>query len=285
MKVFVASLGVLAVSLGLAAQSPAPSSDGPSFEAATIRLNNSGARGGRGTGGAGGRYVLTNSTAMGLVLNGYSVRPQQVMSAPSWMNTEHYDINAIGPATAPLEQRRSMWRRLLEERFGLKVHHEQRAMNVANLMLARRDGTLGPRLTRASDVDSDCEAGRAAFSSGQFDFSKGPPPCSTSVSTTPAGTQLLSMRGRSIDEIGDNFSGNGTGFVFVFNKTGLDGAFNVEHFEFRPAASARTTNDVAPVDVPEVFTAMQEQLGLKLEPVKEPVDVLVIDSIEHPHFD
>ena len=287
MKSFCVSVGILLISIGLAAQTPARAADGPSFEAATIRLNNSGARGGRGSGGLGGRYASVNITASNLVLMAYGVRPQQVINGPSWMNTEHYDINAIGPEAAPTAERRAMWRHLLEERFRLKVHHEQRSLNAANLVLARSDGKLGPKLTRGTDADADCTFNlRDAMANGlQVDLSKFTPPCGMHTSTTPSGSVVLSVRGYSMEKIGDQFSGGGTGFVFVFDKTGVEGVFNVSELEYRPAVAARPSSSDAPLDVPELFTAIQEQLGLKLEPVKEPVDVIVIDSIQHPDFD
>jgi uncharacterized protein (TIGR03435 family) len=283
MKTFWLSVGILAVSFGLAAQTPLPSGlDGPSFEAVTIRVNNSGGRGSRGNNGRGGRFMLENIPASSLLMTAFGAREPQIVNAPSWTTTERYDINAIGPETATSEVRQSMWRHVLFDRFGLKIHHEQRVLSAANLVLARPDGKLGPHLQRGTAADADC----TPPASGPPDFTKGPPPCSMMFSIGQA-----RMRGQTMDRIAMQLTNGMTGISFIFNKTGLDGPFNIDLLEYRPEGLADkppadwTGPSWPSIDTPSIFTALQEQLGLKLEVIKEPMDVIVVDSIEHPQFD
>jgi uncharacterized protein (TIGR03435 family) len=256
--------------------------DGPGFEAATIRPNNSGARGSRGNNGAGGRYLLTNVPAFSLIQEAYGVRDIQIIDAPGWVRTDRYDISAIGPDKPNVDQRRSLWRKLLTDRFAIKIHHETRTLPAANLVLARADGKLGPHLLRGTDADADCKAALTV----QPDFSKGPPPCSQMFSIGQ-----FRARGLTMERLAQVLTNGMSGFSFVFDETHLDGIFNIDLFEYRPEGLAPTPpadwNGVKwpSPDTPGIFTALEEQLGLKLEPIKGPMDVIVIDHIERPLSD
>jgi uncharacterized protein (TIGR03435 family) len=206
----------------------------------------------------GGRFAATNTPVFWLVASAYSLssgalRPSQIVSAPAWLDSEHYDI--IGkPAdpgdTTTFEKTRLLLRSLLEERFKLRAHHEQRQMAIYALV---RNGALGPRF-KASVLDCATPSSRCGFGGGPAGQVK------ANAITMDLLAQLL---------------GNATDRVVV-DRTGLDGRFDVD-LEWSP--------DQAATDKPSIFTAVQEQLGLKLESSRGPVDVVVIDHVERPTED
>ena len=186
----------------------------------------------------------------------HALLDKQVVGGPSWIFTDHFDVEAKAPAV-PESPRgiipgrvMAMLRSLLEERFHLSTHFEKRELPVYNLILARADGTLGPRLRRRVT------------------------PCSPCPRQILPGT--MSAKGATMGNIVSGFER----FVpdvgrVVLNQTGLTGEFDID-LNWAPDQSAPSTGGVS------FFTAVREQLGLKLEPAKAPVDVLVIDRVERP---
>ena len=148
---------------------------------------------------------------------------------------------------------------LLAKRFGLVVHREMRQQQVYALVVTRRDGTIGPGIRRS-------ELGCAAVGAG----------CSIQLS----GGRLRS-RGMPLDRFAAALSTDAG--RPVVNRTGLVGGFDVD-LSFTP--DVRSLSADAPTlpggDAPTLFTAVQEQLGLKLESATEPLEVLVIDRVELP---
>ena len=154
-----------------------------------------------------------------------------------------------------------MLRTLLAQRFRLVAHTEKRDQPVYALMTARTDGRLGPRL-KASTVNC----------SGRSDASEH---CSMGGSFTGSGGTLKGV-GQPLTVLATHLS---TAVDrIVQDRTGLAGGFD---FELAWSGGLKTA-PAAPSELPSVFTALQEQLGLRLEPSRGPVDVLVIDSVERP---
>jgi len=234
------------------------------FEVATIKRNVSLERQGSMGLDPGGRFHAVNAPPFWLISSAYGEfqRPlfeSQIIGAPDWLESEPYDIIAKAGADVaslkPDEQFRKipeLLRSLLEERFALKVHHETRQLPIYTLVRLRKDGALGPRMTRSS-----------------LDCSKTPAKCgydglaghlNVGWITTAMLTTLLSGAAQRV----------------VVDRTGLDGRFDVD-LEWSPDQTA--------TDKPSIFSAVQEQLGLKLESTKGPVDVLVIDHVERPTED
>jgi len=163
---------------------------------------------------------------------------------------------------------RLMLRSLLGDRFRLGVHTEARDLPIFALVLANRDGRLGPQL-KASALD--CDGPSAAPSCG--------------IRIGGAGTMVVG--GASMTQ----FASSLTSWVgrLVVDKTGLSGLFDMklswtpdqmpQGFDKKIAAGGLPPADP---NGPSIFTAVQEQLGLKLESQKSPVEVLVIDRAEHP---
>ena len=229
----------------------------------------------------GGRLVAANIPLRPLVSLAYnlalSLGRGVIIGAPDWFESERYNIEAKAEGNPPREQMQLMLQSLLAQRFKLVVHHETRQAPMYVLVLSKA-GRTGPQLTVH---DAEC----VESAPGQ------PPP-------SPNGADLCgfrSRRGRSagtvdlvgkkvtIDMLAERLSQN-VGRT-VINRTGLSGDFD---FTFEFAAVEEPTSQsgaVASADssLPStIFTALQEQLGLKLESQTGPVDVLVIDHVEHP---
>jgi uncharacterized protein (TIGR03435 family) len=163
-------------------------------------------------------------------------------------------------------------RSVLEERFRLKVRRETQEAPIYELQVAQPGRALGPKLTRS---DRDCRPGAAAVP-----LAPGQPPCGVGV-----GVGYMSAGGVSLAEIADAL-----GPIVarpVRDRTGLVGNFNmVMTFNPEQQPPLNLPPGVVPPrvdrDAPSIFTAVQEQLGLKLEPARGPVEVLVIDAVERP---
>ena len=254
------------------------------FEVAAVKANKSGDTNGRLQGLPGGRVVATNIPVRPIITFAYQLAGYQLVGGPGWLNTDRYDLNAKmeeGSSATPAMPGQSApnpmqiaLRHLLEDRFKLKTHHETREMDIYALVLARPGGSPGPGL-KSSTQDCAAAADAAAKQSGppQPFGAPGQPFCGIA-----GGTGRLRFGGLPAMSFPAAFSGP-AGRMIV-DRTGLSGRWD---FELTYAPENRGP-DAPPADpnAPSFFTAIQEQLGLKLEPTKGPVDVLVIDSVEKP---
>lgn len=278
-----AVLGVVAVSVvSSARQEPARSPAEPVFEAASVKLNRSGDTNSRFRREPGGRLVITNQPLRSLITFAYELQGYQLVNAPAWAADERYDIIAKMEVDPPLTMPGSgpgpfnhAMRALLEERFKMKAHRETRELDIYALVMARPDGEPGPALRPTTQ---DCVKALEAARRG------GPPPA------PPAGGPevFCGMRttyGRAVAggfPIGP-FATNLASQVgrYVVDRTGLTGAWDFE-LTYVPDRAPGAGADAPAIDpnAPALFTALREQLGLKLEATKGPVGVVVVDSIE-----
>lgn len=220
----------------------------------------------------GGRLTATAITVRTLVRLAYRVQDYQLAGAPEWLSRERFDISAKAEANPPPSQQ-LLLQALLRDRFGLMVHRETRQLPTFALMLARSDEKLGPQLTRSN---FDC----AAYLQGPH----APPqpdrisPCSMRINR---GT--LSGRAISMAQLANALAP----FVqrFTTDKTGLSGGFDVD-LTWAPEPNSATAASPLPGQSatagPSIFSALQEQLGLKLASEKGPVDVWVVDRVAEP---
>lgn len=270
----------------LAAQSPAPAGGGPAFEAASIKPNKSGDGRIFLIPQPGGRLTGSNVTAAMLIRFAYGLPDFQTTGGPGWLDADHFDILAKGEGDPPLEQQRLMLRRMLAERFKLVVHTETRDLPMYALVTARNDGSLGRQLRR---TQTDCDrAAQPALGLIGPSPSNGPPPCGY-FGMAP-GTDVRSGQG------GFAFRGLTMAALAkmlvpmvhrsVSDRTGLTGYFDAD-FDFL----AEVGPPPPPPGIPDpfdrasflsVFTVFPEQLGLKLDARRGPVEVLVIDRVEQP---
>jgi bla regulator protein BlaR1 len=250
------------------AQAPAARQE---FEVASVKPNKSGNSGGSFGGRPGGLVVVVNNTLRNIVRNVWNLQEFQIVGGPDWINQDRWDIEARAPQGQPTQQQMMlMMRSLLADRFKLAVHNETREIPVYALVLARPDGKFGPQFRRS---ELDCGAIRAAVE-------KGAPPPARPADRPFCGTQtrpgMVMTSGVLLADFARNLSPS-TGRI-VIDKTGLTGFFDLE-LKFTPDQLGAGAGDPA-TDVPSLFVAIQEQLGLKLEAQRAPVDVLVIDSAQ-----
>jgi uncharacterized protein (TIGR03435 family) len=280
-------------SRGIAQVNPSrDAAPGARFEAASIKVNRTGTapRGAIDSIGMrpDGSFRGSNIRVAVLLEVGYGYPIERISGLPAWADNERYDINAKAPGgtagpTVP-ERVAPMIRSLLADRFKLVAHTEMREGAVYELRLARADGRLGPGL-RHVDRD-DC----AAIAAGRRDFDPAAPDRIGPLCGMTMSLGSLSAGGVQLDELANGPLTRMLGRP-VINRTGLTGTFDVE-MTFAFGETPATIPFVAPGEPvpsdpnrPTFFTAIQEQLGLKLQSVRGPVETLVIDRIERPDPD
>jgi uncharacterized protein (TIGR03435 family) len=236
----------------------------------------------------GGQWFSQNVPFIAIVRAAYPEfpLPGQIVGGPAWVNDARFDINARAEREVPPDVMTSMLRQLLGDRFSLKVRPESREMDVYALVVARPDGRLGPGLTQST---ADCEAVQAARKKAAG--SGAPPPPSAPkpgakpecgmLSTSMNCVQRIATGGLPIGALTTPLQA--TVGRPVVDRTGLTGRWDVE-LQFACAAALQVATDRPDAPV-SVFTAAQEQLGLRLEPRRERMDVLVIDSATMPSPD
>jgi len=192
-----------------------------------------------------GRFFARNITLGSLIANAFNLRAFQIEGGPGWMNSDRFDIEARLPANTNGRQGGAMLQALLVDRFQLKFHRETRQMPIYALIV----GKSGPKMTPARDADGTMIRGTGA---GQMEFQK-----------------------TSMQSLAQNLAGNMD--RLVLDRTGLTGEFNFK-LEWNPDLTAAN----ADLGRPTIFTAVQEQLGLRLESERGPVEILVIDGAARP---
>jgi uncharacterized protein (TIGR03435 family) len=267
-------LSAIVVSGMLAVQLFAQAPPEPAFEVASVKPNKSGS-GDVHFGIEGDRFTADNTPLKELIRVTYQVRDLQIIDAPDWIASERFNIVAkasaqLKPGVPPPELKQ-----LMADRFGLRVHNETREMPIYALVLASAEGKLGPAVQRV-DVDRCPEAMARAQARARSGAPATPP--------RPGQRMECGMRGSPNSRTGGSI---GFGSLaqsispvvgrVVIDRTGLTGTFDFE-LKWAQDPTADTTG-------PSIFTALQEQLGLKLESTRGPVDVLVIDRVERPSPD
>jgi uncharacterized protein (TIGR03435 family) len=290
--VVAATLGGLAANL--IAQAMEQAAPRPTFEVAVVRANTSGSN--QVTMGMqpGGRFTAINIPLIILIRSAYRLQDSQLIGAPDWIETTRYDITAKAEGdlpppdpTGPPSTRMQMLQSLLEDRFKLKVHREVREQPIYALVAGQSSGRLGRNLTRSGvDCQAPADANRRGGSPTP-PFKPGErPQCGMHMGfgQITAGARPMTLLASALSQVVQRS---------VVDRTGLAGAFD---FDVRwtpdtlprrpPGTPADQPFRMNGVEIdpngPSIFTALQEQLGLKLESTRGPVEVLVIDHIERP---
>ena len=285
----VIALVSLTAARGLRAQSAtADAAKLPAFDVTSVKTNNSG--NGSFSGGRlpGGRISLTNVPLRLMIRTAYRLQDFQIIGGPEWINTARFDVAAKADGNPAFDQMIVMLRALLADRFELAVHNETRELPVFALVVARTDGNVGPQMKQA---ETDCIAGRRNAPPGTP--SRPLPPGQSPTCGFDVGFGNLKGRGVNMVALASTLS-DLTRRV-VLDRTGLASGFDVDltwtpdQLPQRPPGAADQPLQVDGVTIdpngPSFFTAIQEQLGLKLESTKGRVDVLVIDRAEKPTED
>jgi uncharacterized protein (TIGR03435 family) len=221
----------------------------PGFEVASIKpFDRTGMPGHGSTNISGPRVSMANYTLSGLIQYAYDIRSYQLSGGPNWMATDAYSITAKaeGDTQQDVAEVRKMVQRLLAERFGLKVHPETKEVKVYLLVPAK----TGPTLTASIAKRATMQMGGGRMVGVKFTV-----------------TQLAALLASAVNRP-------------VLDKTGLTGEYDFTLES--PDINMGRTEPVDEITGPSIFTAIQEQLGLKLEPSRGPVETLVIDHAEKP---
>jgi uncharacterized protein (TIGR03435 family) len=268
---------LLACPLLVRAQQP---TSRPSFEVASIKRNMSG-DGRTRFEAPPGRLNAINVPLRFLIRQAYRIPQARILGGTAWLDADRFDIVATTPAGAGSDSDaiREMLRTLLAERFGLVMHAEIREMPVYVLRVARADAILGPNLRRSS---TDCTGRSSTMVAGRVQ-------CGVLVSQGPAsgslrgGAATLDNLARLLGDFLDRP---------LNDETGLAGTFDFELQFTAPKSSSpgavapgALATAASPDDIPTVFTAVQEQLGLKLDAQRGRAEVWVIDAVRPPTVD
>jgi uncharacterized protein (TIGR03435 family) len=270
MRMFIGIVVIVGSSVSLFAQSQSPAGSVPAFEVASVKPNRSGEQRSGSTTLAGGGYVGTNLTLHQMVTEAYRLPPFQVIGGPGWIKLDRYDINARAPE-GTTGRPDPMLRTLLADRFKLRVHTETKDQQVYALVLARPDGRLGPKLKPAPQ-----ECGPPAREGGPA--AAPVRPCGMNMNSSGMSATLTGI-GQPMSRLASTLAGYGVDEMIV-DRTGLTGNFDIE-LQWTPE-NLRSAAAAVGGDGSSLFTALQEQLGLKLESSRGPVEYLVIDSAEPP---
>lgn len=242
------------VVLAAGAQSPPVA---PAYDVSSVKWNKSGSHSTH-VSGTDERYLATNVSLKLLLQSAYDIKPDLIFSLPQWTEDARFDIEAkvLDPATVKhltREQREGMVRQLLEDRFGLKAHVEQKTLPVFDLIIAKS----GSKLTQ-SPPDLPSPNGRGTgVNSHNNDIS------AHDIEMSGFANVLSQQVERT-----------------VIDKTGLTGKYDLDLKFSRDDSSASAHTDID--DSPSIFAALEEQLGLKLQAGKGAVDTLVVDQITQP---
>jgi uncharacterized protein (TIGR03435 family) len=190
----------------------------------------------------GGRFRATNITLKGLLRMAYDVKGFQISGGPKWIDSTRYDVEAKAAGNPNAAERLVMMQVMLADRFQLKLHRESRELPVYWLVV----GKGGPKIQRAADDTRSYRVTRGVVNTR---------------TTIPA---LANVFSNWLERV-------------VLDRTGLEGAYEVK-LEWIPEEEPESANHPGA----SLFSAVQEQLGLKLEARKGPVDILVIDGAEKP---
>ena len=267
-----AALTALLAAVTSAAQSPQTSSPAQ-FDVVSIKRNTSGETGGGIRSLPDGTMIMTNQPIRSIIGGASPVPTREVEGLPDWVMRERCDVTTKPSAGSTREQRSEMIRRMFEERMMLKAHVEQRERDTFALVVARSDGKLGPQLKPST---LDC---------GPRPPGTPPPPAPTSFSADDAATRCGGLFGQGLIVSGGTTmdalvpSLGGLAGRLVNNRTGLQGFYALKLQFAMPGARGGASADD---NLPDFFTALQEQLGLKLQPEKSIIPIFVVDHIERP---
>jgi uncharacterized protein (TIGR03435 family) len=222
----------------------------PSFAVAAIKPHDPNSSR-QGFSNDGERITIRNENLVNMMQFAYSIHPRQIANLPEWAFRESYDIQGTTdtPGEPNLRQQQEMLQKLLADRFGLKFHREQRELDAYAIRVAKG----GPKLKPAAKPDAEAdEQGNGHGTEQTIQYT------SASMADFILGEQFFVDRP-------------------MVDQTGLKGRYD---FSFRYTYDEEHATD--PNAPPGLFTAVQEQLGLKFEPTRAPVEVFVIDHIDRP---
>ena len=254
----------------------------PTFASASVKINASGDWRKSIGPAPGGRFLATNNTLRDLVPYAFGL-PQstgglRIVGGPKWIDEDRFDVVAKVDGTWTPQQMSEMLRALLIDRFALVAHRETREMPTYALVVAAPN----PRLRRSEIDQAACDVRRAAVQRRE----PVPPVSPGSKPVCPTGRTVpgsITAVGWSLETLATALSPSVS--RVIVDRTQLPGLFDFE-LMWTPDQPLRLPDDAPPIAIdpngPSIFTALQEQLGLKLESSRGPVEVVVIESVRRP---
>jgi uncharacterized protein (TIGR03435 family) len=240
----------------------------PQFEVASIRPAQPGTPPSFGVGNGGGGGA--NVTLKTLIAFAYQIQEYRILGGPGWISSDRFTVEArAADPTTPPEQLKLMLQSLFSDRFQLAVRRETKESNVYNLVVAKG----GPKIKLSADQSPTDINGPAPPGAGPNHGAIRLGAGSMIGNATPL-SRFASMLSQRLDRV-------------VIDKTNLTGRFDIRlqwtpDLGENPLSPTGLPLPAEPGDAPSIFVAMQEQLGLKLESARGPVEFLVIDHVEKP---
>jgi uncharacterized protein (TIGR03435 family) len=236
----------------------------------------------------GGYFAATNFPLVTYIAFAWKLLGNQLQAliaqAPPWVSAERFDITARAGKDPGKDGMRLMMRSLLADKFKLVVHNETREVPAFGMTLLKA-GKTGPQL-RAHPQKSTCESKAPADSEPIADKEGFPVVCGSLVGMAPraAGHLRLGARNVTMAFIASSLNQMSNLDRPVLDQTGLNGTFDfvLEWERDAPAPATAGADSHAVVSLPKFLQAIQDQLGVKLEPQKGSAEFLVVDSVEHP---
>ena len=269
-SVAVVLLGAIGLTSGLHAQSP---DTHPTFDVAAVKREAGIVSGMTFAARPGGTLTVINNELTNVIDNAYGIRRYQLIGGPDWINADRYNIQAKAGGDIPRDELMLMLRSLLERRFALRVHRERRELPIY-VMTTAKGGLKVPRAR-----DGSCVA---------FDPRNPPRPSLGEPRMPLCGNNHITQSTWNATSIGMPEAAAALVGVLersVVDKTGVSGKFDI-HLWWMPDQAPAGADGVRPeASAVSLFTALEEQLGLKVESSRGPVDVLVIDHVERPTDD
>lgn len=269
-------------------------------------------RGGPGTNDP-GRITGSNLSLQMMITNAYGVKHYQVIGGPSWLDTEHFDVTAKVPEGASKDDVKIMWQNLLAERFKLTVHHDSKEMPIYALTV----GKNGAKLKESTVSDAPPPQPKEGNAGAALPLprpgpphigSDGCPELPAAMTGRPMNMMMMSPNGACMVVVSQSMQGLADQLSFQFDRPVLDMTELKGKFDFKlrydpgsmpggrgmpmmmmagpppgggpPGVDGSRSAAPEREPAPSIFAAMQEQLGLKLDPRKGQVDLVVIDHIE-----
>jgi uncharacterized protein (TIGR03435 family) len=229
------------------------------------------------------RFEDPDTDLLFLIRYAYDLFEYQVVGGPGWVRSKRWQVSAKASAPARGPAMRALVRRMLEDRFALKTHMDMRELPIYNLVLARTDGQLGPKIKRSTIDCMPFLTGQRPMAESPREPESGMPACSVGGSLSKDGLLTPRLNGQPLSGLVRNLEASLQ--RRVVDRTGLQGNFDISlgyvddnllaQSSLRAAAPASSEG-------PSLMTALQEQLGMRLESARGPVEVLVIDSVSEP---
>ena len=229
--------------------------------------------------------LIVNAPLRLMIQNAYRLQPFQIVGGPRWIDSERYTIEAKAEGNPDRAQMMEMLQSLIEDRFHFQSHRETRELPVYDLVAAKGGVKMAAPSGHCADWDRDGPP---------------PPPSGSGQSAVPCGHLIISLRPGNSSMQGDDVPVPELTRMLavvlgrdVIDKTGYTGKLNIR-LDFTPdSTTAGLPNVPRPMEPinpppsaesgpPSIFTVVQQQLGLKVESTKGPVEVLVIDHVERP---